>query len=297
VETLACNEEKCFPNVRCNSKVDVVLVLDGSGSIGQHGFDQTKKFAKAVVNQMHVSADSALAGVVLFSRVSTIVSGMSSDPAALTSAIDSMDFPHSYTATGDAIMTALNLLAMGGRQDATSVIFVVTDGVPTWKDEAIEASDKARTQDSLRLVFAGVGNNADYPFMETLASFPAQQNVIYISDYDALDAMVGDLVADMCPILDCPETMSGKGEDYQGCQTTTRSGAACKPWGQTQYMRNYNPHYYPNKGIDGAHSFCRNPDGDSTIWCITDDPSMPWGFCDPRTEDSVPFVGEDGMAA
>ena len=31
--------------------------------------------------------------------------------------------------------------------------------------------------------------------------------------------------------------------------------------------------------IEGG--FCRNPDGEPTIWCYTRDPNKRWEFCDP----------------
>merc|ERR1719156_485252 len=46
-----CNMHVCaktkHPVVQCQNKVDVILVLDGSGSLGQTGWDETVEFAKA----------------------------------------------------------------------------------------------------------------------------------------------------------------------------------------------------------------------------------------------------------
>lgn len=31
-------------------------------------------------------------------------------------------------------------------------------------------------------------------------------------------------------------------------------------------------------------NFCRNPDGEDTIWCYTTDPDTRWELCDPIAE-------------
>jgi len=82
---------------------------------------------------------------------------------------------------------------------------------------------------------------------------------------------------------DCDESVSGAGDEgYRGCQYKTRGGITCQHWTVT------NPHWHqngpddrPNKGI-GDHNFCRNPDGEPTIWCYTVDSKKRWDYCDPR---------------
>ena len=78
--------------------------------------------------------------------------------------------------------------------------------------------------------------------------------------------------------------------DYRGCQTTTRSGRTCQKWSETTpHSHNKLPENYPNKGL-GDHNYCRNPDGEGTIWCYTTDSSIRWEYCDPigeSTDDST----------
>jgi len=66
-----------------------------------------------------------------------------------------------------------------------------------------------------------------------------------------------------------------KGENYKGNLTETRSGYTCQKWASQK------PHKH-SAGINEKENFCRNPDGEPTIWCYTTDPAMRWDFCDVK---------------
>jgi len=85
----------------------------------------------------------------------------------------------------------------------------------------------------------------------------------------------------------CDETLAGaKDADYRGCQTTTRSGRTCQKWSETTPHSHSMRKDYPDEGL-GDHNYCRNPDGEDTIWCYTSDPSVRWEYCDPVEENTV----------
>lgn len=81
---------------------------------------------------------------------------------------------------------------------------------------------------------------------------------------------------------DCDESMSGtKGAGYRGCQSQTQKGTVCQRWTtQNPNTHDRTPQAFPDSGL-GDHSFCRNPDGEATIWCYTADPDNRWDYCDP----------------
>merc|ERR1712216_80848 len=81
----------------------------------------------------------------------------------------------------------------------------------------------------------------------------------------------------------CDETIHGNGADYRGCQSRTSTGRACQKWSsQVPHTHNWGFHAKLGKEL-GDHNFCRNPNGESTIWCYTTS-STTWEFCTPRIE-------------
>jgi integrin beta 3 len=77
----------------------------------------------------------------------------------------------------------------------------------------------------------------------------------------------------------CDETMSGeKDAGYRGCQTKTVTGKTCQRW--TSQTPHTHKKVLGEKGV-GGHNYCRNPDGEDTIWCYTTDPDKRWDYCEP----------------
>ena len=60
---------------------------------------------------------------------------------------------------------------------------------------------------------------------------------------------------------------STSGRDYRGTANITEDGIPCQKWSDTQ------PHDHKDTSV-GDHNFCRNPDGDSKVWCYTNDPEI-----------------------
>lgn len=229
LEYKKCNMHACHPKVHCHSKVDVILVLDGSGSLGSTGWEHTKKFAKTFTEAFESADASAEIAILLYSGPRTW-SGVSvcmgeddkpgggkvdlektcklkwvqhfSDDLAKTQAnIDGMVWPKGGTLTSLAIGTAANELALG-RKDASSIVVVVTDGRPLSFKRTTDASRAIRK--SARLMWVPVSKFAPLKRIKEWASRRWQENVVIVDDFTKLSSVpiVDALIANMCPILD-----------------------------------------------------------------------------------------------
>ncbi|KAI8485666.1 hypothetical protein Bbelb_366850 [Branchiostoma belcheri] len=77
----------------------------------------------------------------------------------------------------------------------------------------------------------------------------------------------------------------GDGTSYRGIASVTETGKTCQRWdSQTPHEHSMIPANYTSSGLE--QNYCRNPDGDSGVWCYTTDPNTLWDYCD------VPVCGE-----
>lgn len=83
-----------------------------------------------------------------------------------------------------------------------------------------------------------------------------------------------------------PEGLDAKLQGYRGTQNVTRSGKSCQKWSaQSPHVHTRTAGLYPAYGL-GDHNYCRNPDGEPTLWCFTTDSESRWEFCDVPAEAS-----------
>ncbi|KAI8490048.1 hypothetical protein Bbelb_321180 [Branchiostoma belcheri] len=88
---------------------------------------------------------------------------------------------------------------------------------------------------------------------------------------------------------DPPETYScqvGDGTTYRGTVSVTKRGKTCQRWdSQTPHGHTRTAANHPASGLE--QNYCRNPDGESGVWCYTTDPNTTWDYCDvPLCDDS-----------
>lgn len=67
------------------------------------------------------------------------------------------------------------------------------------------------------------------------------------------------------------------GSDYVGTVSHTVTGLPCQMWDSNT------PHTHDYNKLTQDQNYCRNTDSSKAPWCMTQDPSVRWGYCDvPR---------------
>merc|ERR1719235_138040 len=286
-----CNTMDCPQDLVCTAQLDMLVLIDGSGSVNWYepGFEQERSFTKKLFELMSFGAEGAKAGVILFSWEAELVSPMTTDQAALIDAVDGMVWPHWSTDTAAALTMAKTELTNSGRPEVpkeNTIVFLLTDGNANSMWSTRKAATDLKEVATLYVVI--IGNNVNMRQAKKWPSYPWEEHLIKVEEFDLLESQIETILADACKDLGCRETMTGNGQDYLGCQYQTNSGYMCQNWlEQSPQSHSYIPEWYPD-GHLGDHNFCRNPDGDSTIWCITTNPSVRWEFCEPRESSDVP---------
>ena len=121
-------------------------MLDASESILESDWTKFVKFTHDIVASLPISDDEMNLGIVEFGSDAKNVCGLKSDKAALKKAIDSKLSKETSgrTMTHLAIRMATKELQENGRDDKQQLIFMLTDGLPTERNETGAAFAEAK---------------------------------------------------------------------------------------------------------------------------------------------------------
>jgi len=186
--------------LNCNSTVDVVIVLDGSASLGWTGWWYAKQAAKLLVESLGAGGNAHVA-VLLFGGPETMedyrkcigetnstvdmeldckmkwVSHFTANTAQLATDVDALEFPQSNTMTSLALGQAENEL-LNGREDAQSVVIMITDGWPMSRERTNAAAKTL--QQSAKVLYVPAGNSAPTTLFQEVASSPPADHIIQV---------------------------------------------------------------------------------------------------------------------
>jgi hypothetical protein len=109
LEAYWCNIFECPPDLVCAEQMDILLLVDGSGSVNWYGpgFEQERTFALNLFHLFDFGPKGTKAGVILYSYWAENILGdevgMTEDYAALVSAVEGMEWPEYNTNTAAAM--------------------------------------------------------------------------------------------------------------------------------------------------------------------------------------------------
>jgi hypothetical protein len=220
-----CNMMRCETAAEdlplaCNRTLDVILLIDGSGSLGKEGWQAEIKAARMFIEAFGNSGKAHMA-VILYSGPRTwsgvskctgkskvqvdsedcgikTVSHFTDDLQKLDQLVTALDWPMGSTLTSLALMTAKAELALG-RADVHSLVVVFTDGRPLSLRKTGLAAHTIRK--SARLVWVPVTKLAPLKEIKQWATRRWQENIVQVADFESLTkpAVVTHIVADICP--------------------------------------------------------------------------------------------------
>lgn len=218
----------------CDKMIDIVVLLDGSGSLGESGWARSKTFAKNFINSMQSNESNVQVGVMLFSgpaywsdyycctshekcaNPDAAVNmeeqcnirwirhlGAQSTSPQLTDEdtekmIQNLEWPQGSTLTSIALMeTKAELIK--GREGADSVVVVITDGQPLSHTKTKLAAEQLHKAGH-RVIWVPVGAYAPIEMIEELAYPPKDDNIVKIPTFRSLEQPdgVNNLLANLC---------------------------------------------------------------------------------------------------
>jgi Mg-chelatase subunit ChlD len=223
---MTCNVTTCGDNApKCAAKLDLVFVLDGSGSVGAGDFMKVGAFAKSLIERMHLVGETEVAadsvkmrttqshglqkvGAVAFGGKASVIADLDKDRAGLEADITAAAFPAGVGGPGTNTPAALALTRdLFERQTihvgANKVALVVTDGPPNSERETTTEVERLKAA-GVRVVFITVGSGVRRRNLIQWASWPEQENVMQATSFASLEDedFATKVLVNICPVLD-----------------------------------------------------------------------------------------------
>ncbi|MFT5485471.1 MAG: hypothetical protein ACI9JL_003665 [Paracoccaceae bacterium] len=205
------------PGVRAAPLLDVMFVLDGSGSVSSSNFHTQITATQGYISTLQNGVPGILrdpgppvapdllgadlnVGIVQFSASANLELGLTGNLATVNTALDNMNQLNSHTNHADAFTQAAAELAANGRAGAQQAIVLITDGIANEPNAgpihpflaAINAAQTAK-DDGILIFAIGVGNDIQLFDLENYASNPTADFTAHVDNHNALATLNDDL--------------------------------------------------------------------------------------------------------
>jgi len=228
----SCNTQACVGDEICIAHQDLVLALDGSGSLLATGFDILKKFAKTLLGRYqteYFGAEAVKIGVVLFGNGVVMPDGKTVSPAilsqpltfdmnAVVTAVTDLPFKKGFTNMAQAFSAAETAFIQGSRQGAQSAVMLITDGMPSFNfmtTQMVEKLEDKGIQRYFMVVSEESLTEEPYSMMRDWASQPWETNLIHVAGGLAVLDADTDVWADKAIVKFCPMAHSPSELEWQ----------------------------------------------------------------------------------
>ncbi|XP_022334361.2 matrilin-1-like [Crassostrea virginica] len=188
----------------CSSiQVDVVFLLDSSGSEGSVNFQKQLHFVKSFVEKFEIGPSNMQVSVVSFSTIVMENFDLKKYQSKyeLLAAIDTIPYLSGTTHTDEAITFAVKhsfSAVSGDRTQAPNVIIVLTDGQSSSPSQTMHAAYQAHSA-GITTFAIGIRTSDYIGELKYIASDP--QNVFQASNFNALDQLQNVLSTKFCEAI------------------------------------------------------------------------------------------------
>ncbi|KAM4632934.1 collagen alpha-1(XII) chain isoform 2-T3 [Polymixia lowei] len=180
-------------------QADVVLLVDGSYSIGLANFAKVRGFLEVLVNTFDIGADKVQISLVQYSRDphTEFYLNTHHDLNAVVKAVRTFPYRGGSTNTGKAmtyVREKIFLPIRGSRTNVPRVTILITDGKSSdaFKDPA------TRLRNADVEIFAVGVKDAVRSELEAIANTPAETHVYTVEDFDAFQRISKELTQSIC---------------------------------------------------------------------------------------------------
>ncbi|CAK6977127.1 collagen alpha-1(XII) chain isoform X7 [Scomber scombrus] len=207
-----------------NAMADIVLLVDGSWSIGRINFKTIRNFIARMVSVFDIAPDKVQIGLAQYSGDPKTEWHLNAHATrdSLLNAIANLPYKGGNTMTG----MALNFIHdnnfqinVGMRPESRRIGVLITDGKS--QDEIVFNSQKLR-EAGIELYAIGV-KNADENELKSIASDPDEIHMYNVNDFQFLVDIVDELSNNLCNSVKGPETVLAPPTDLVTSEVTYES--------------------------------------------------------------------------
>uniref|UniRef100_A0A6Q2XC71 Collagen alpha-1(XII) chain n=1 Tax=Esox lucius TaxID=8010 RepID=A0A6Q2XC71_ESOLU len=187
------------PECKTQAKADIILLVDGSWSIGRLNFKTIRTFISRIVGVFDIGPERVMIGMVQYSGDPKTEWHLHSYPTrdGLLKAVADLPYKGGNTMTGMALNYILDnnfKPNVGLRKDSRKIGVLITDGKS--QDDIITNSQRLR-DDNIELYAIGV-KNADENELRSIASDPDEIHMYNVNDFSFLMDIVDELTINLC---------------------------------------------------------------------------------------------------
>jgi len=229
-----CNVHACTGDEECYALQDLVLAIDGSGSITADNFEILKEYVLKLLKRYKFEVQNVAlmkVGLIQFGnghihsdgtiRSALKIMPLSTDLVALEAAVSGLEFLKGFTNMAQAFALAETMYTEAGRADAQSAVMVITDGKPSFQYETQQTVDNLEEKGIQRFfVTITEEEGTETELMKKWASAPWYTNHIHIPGFLALastnETYVQEAIVMFCPNSQSPQVCHAIGFQHAG---------------------------------------------------------------------------------
>ena len=209
--------EDAVQNTCKDSKFDLTILIDGSGSINEHDFDVAIDWTKRFLSPLDIGEDHTRVSIAQFSFFTKLYSLVQSDRSVLNSVLDylSNDQYKHGTLTNVALHAMLEVIKAYGRPEVPQVLLMLTDGQSNRGLSLDLGNGPVNTADELHnnnvQVFSiGVGNATSQEELEHIATDPDDIHLYEVDNYESLEDIRLMIAQKVCEYYESQPRQSGR---------------------------------------------------------------------------------------
>ncbi|XP_061102929.1 von Willebrand factor A domain-containing protein 2-like [Conger conger] len=178
--------------IQCSAAIDVLLLIDGSYSIGKGSFERSKHFAIKMVDALDINPDRVRIGAMQYSSKPKLEFTLNDYPTRdeAKEAIKNIQFRGGSTEMGKTIKYVLRKGFPGGRRDTSKILVLLTDGK---SQDSIKSPAMFARRSGIRLFTVGI-KHPKWDVLHSIASEPSEMYVFFAEHYnDAVNGLITTL--------------------------------------------------------------------------------------------------------